>query len=108
MTGLRPEKEADYRNFHSHVWPGVISAIGDSGIPRFDLYLIEFGDALYLVYSFDYRGTDFDGDMAKMAANPVNKRWWKFTDACQSPLPQTKKGIWEPMEPVTVPAKDAK
>ena len=36
-----------------------------------------------LFATFKYTGTDFDGDMQRMANNPEVQRWWKMTDAMQ-------------------------
>ncbi|MGJ8655962.1 MAG: L-rhamnose mutarotase [Akkermansiaceae bacterium] len=89
VTGLEVEKEAEYRLLHDNVWPGVIHAIGASNISRFDVFLIEFGDNQpYIFYQFLYTGIDYENDMAAQSDSPVNQRWWKFTDACQKPLPQ--------------------
>lgn len=106
VTGLKVEKEAEYRNLHAQVWPGVIDAIGSAMVPRFDVFLIEFGDQPYLMYQMEYVGNDIKSDMANMSNNPVNKRWWKWTDACQNPIPSavSRKEIWEPMEPASAPA----
>jgi L-rhamnose mutarotase len=50
---------------------------------------------------FEYMGTDFAADMAKMAADPATKRWWLLTDPCQEPLPDRAPGEWwSPMEEV--------
>lgn len=93
VTGLKVEREADYRLLHDNVWPGVIDAIGASNISRFDIFLLEFGDNQpHLFYQFLYTGVDFENDMAAQSNSPVNQRWWKFTDACQQPLPQAKQG----------------
>ncbi len=94
VTELQRDKEADYRNLHNHVWPGVISAIGSANIPSFDLFLLEVDGKLMLFYLFEHRGEQFDADMKRMAENPINQRWWKFTDVCQKPLPGTKDGPW--------------
>lgn len=95
VTGLKPEKEADYRLLHNNVWPGVIDAIGASNISRFDIFLIEFGDNQpHLFYLFQYTGADLKADMAAQPSSPVNRRWWKFTDACQKPLPGATDGPW--------------
>lgn len=108
VTGLIGEKEAEYRMLHANVWPGVIDAIGQSGISRFDIFLIDLDEKIYVFSLFEFVGKDFARDTAAMAANPVNRRWWKVTDACQRPLPSaaTRKEIWEPMEPA-VPALPA-
>lgn len=102
VTGLKPEKEVEYRLLHSNVWPGVIEAIGSSAIPRFDVFLIDLDDRLYLFSLFEFVGKDFARDLGTMAKSPVNRRWWKVTDTCQQPLPTAaaRKEIWEPMETV--------
>ena len=33
-----------------------------------------------------YVGSDFEGDMARMAANPKVREWWKMTDSYQESL----------------------
>lgn len=112
VTGLRKEKEAEYRLLHDNVWPGVVEAIGRSQIRRFDIFLIELGDPEknqpYLFYRFQYSGDDFDKDMAMQAASPVNQRWWTFTDPCQIPLPQAaaKGHIWLGMIPLETDTPD--
>lgn len=95
VTGLKREKEAEYRLLHDNVWPGVKLAIGASNISRFDVFLIELGDNQpYLFYSFQFTGNDFEKDMRSQSDSPVNQRWWKYTDACQQPLPEAKGGPW--------------
>ena len=92
VTGLKIEKEAEYRLLHDNVWPGVMEAIGASNISRFDIFLVELGDNQpYLFYQFLYTGQNFAKDMESQSSSLVNQRWWKFTDKCQQPLPQAGK-----------------
>ena len=100
ITGLKPEKEAEYRTLHATTWPGVLKGIADCNLRNFSITLSEFGGKLYLVGYLEYVGSDNAADDAKGKALPVNKRWWKFTDACQQPLPAAaaKGGIWDGME----------
>lgn len=102
VTGLKKEKEAEYRLLHTQVWPGVIDAIGNAGISRFDIFLIELNDEVYIFDHFQFVGKNFVSDTARMASNPINKRWWAVVNSCQQPLPSAaaRKEIWEPMEPV--------
>ena len=53
----------------------------------FEIHEREIEGKLYLFAYLEYTGTDFAGDMARMAADPETVRWWKETDPCQSPLP---------------------
>lgn len=59
-----------------------------------------------LFATFKYVGNDFDGDMARMAANSKVREWWRVTDAMQeSPVEGAVGsaeglGWWEQMEEV--------
>lgn len=87
VTGLRPEKAEYYRQLHAKPWEGVNSMIKECRIQNFSIYEREIEGRLYLFAYLEYTGTDFDADMARMAADPETRRWWKETDPCQSPLP---------------------
>jgi L-rhamnose mutarotase len=102
VTGLKPEKEAYYRKLHANPWPTITKKIHDCNIRNYSIHRIEIGGKPYLFSYFEYVGKDFDADMAKMAADPETRRWWKETDPCQSPLPEAaKKGeIWTGAEEV--------
>lgn len=102
VTGLKPEMEMQYRTLHQTTWPGVLATIAKANIANFSIYLVEIGEQLYLFYYFDYVGDDFAKDMAGVGEDPVTRRWWKHTDACQLPLPEAaeKKQIWTDLMPV--------
>ncbi|WP_208602978.1 L-rhamnose mutarotase [Pedobacter steynii] len=102
VTGLKPEKLEDYKRLHANAWPSVLKKIKECNIRNYSIYLQKIGDAYYLFSYFEYTGTDFDSDMKKMADDPETQRWWKETDPCQQPLPETaaKKQIWTNMEQV--------
>ena len=102
VTGLRPEKEARYRELHANTWPGVLKKIEDCNIRNFSIHRTEIGGKPYLFAYFEYVGKDFDADMKKMAADPETQRWWKETDPCQRPLPEAaaKGQIWTMAEEV--------
>jgi L-rhamnose mutarotase len=87
---VRPERLAEYKKIHAAVWPAVLKMIKDCNIRNYSIY---FKDG-YLFSYFEYTGTDFKADMAKMAADPTTKKWWKVTEPMQQPLPTRKKGEW--------------
>jgi L-rhamnose mutarotase len=39
-----------------------------------------------LFASYKYVGSDWDGDMKRMAANPKVQEWWKMTDSMQESM----------------------
>ncbi|WP_316791988.1 L-rhamnose mutarotase [Pedobacter frigoris] len=102
VTGLKAEKLAYYKKLHANAWPEVLKKIKECNIKNYSIYLQKIGEEYYLFSYFEYTGTDFDGDMKKMADDPNTQRWWKETDPCQKPLPETaaKNGIWTNMEEV--------
>lgn len=102
IIGLKPEKLAYYKELHAAVWPGVLKMIKDSHIRNYSIYLKEIEPGkIYLFSYLEYTGTDFAADMAKMAADPTTRKWWKETDPCQFPIPVRTPGEkWVSMEEV--------
>ena len=102
VTGLKPEKVAYYEKLHANPWPGVVKQIKASHIQNYSIHKVEIGGKPYLFSYLEYTGTDFDGDMKKMAADEETRRWWKETDPCQAPLPAAaaKGKIWADMKEV--------
>lgn len=102
ITGLKPEKEMQYRTLHATVWPGVLKDIKDRNIRNFSIFLGEIGGKLYLLSYLEYVGTDSAADDARAKALPVNQRWWKFTEACQVPLPEAaaRNQIWSSLDEI--------
>jgi L-rhamnose mutarotase len=90
VIGVRPEKLEEYKRLHAAVWPDVLKMIKDCNIRNYSIY---YKDG-YLFSYFEYIGTDFDADMAKMAADPTTQKWWAVCKPCQSPLPTRKPGEW--------------
>lgn len=95
VIGLRTEKAEEYRRLHRAVWPEVMQAVHDANIRNYSIYLREMPDGnLYLFSYLEYTGADYALDMAKLAANPKVKEWWKLTDPCQQPLSSRRAGEW--------------
>ena len=102
IIGLKPEKVAYYKKLHAATWPGVLKMIKKCHIRNYSIFLKEVEPGkLYLFSYFEYTGKDFNGDMAKMAADPTTQKWWKDTDPCQYAIPtHNPKEWWSRMEEV--------
>ena len=87
---LRPEKEAEYRELHAQVWPGVLAALRRANISNYSIFL---RDGLLFSY-LEYTGTDYAADTAGIAADEETRRWWKVTDPCQQPVDTAAEGEW--------------
>lgn len=102
VIGVKPEKIDYYRKLHAAAWPGVLAKIRECNIRNYSIYLREVEKGQYLLFSyFEYTGSDFAADMARMAADPETQRWWKETDPCQTPIPtRLDKEFWSRMDEV--------
>jgi L-rhamnose mutarotase len=102
VIGIKPEKIEYYKQLHAAAWPGVLAKIKDCHIRNYSIYLREVDKGQFLLFSyFEYTGEDFASDMARMAADPETRRWWKETDPCQSAVPtHGEKEFWSRMEEV--------
>ena len=95
IIALREEKLEEYRQLHAAVWPGVLKAIHDCHVRNYSIYLHRLPDGQHYLFSyFEYIGTDFDADMARMAADPVTQEWWAVCKPCQRPLADRGPGEW--------------
>jgi len=92
VIGLKSEKRARYNDLHAHPWPAVHAMIKKCNIRNYSIYEVELEGKWYLFSYFEYVGDDFQADMARMAADPKTREWWKETDPCQIRLPGTPDG----------------
>jgi L-rhamnose mutarotase len=92
VIGLAPDKVAEYKRLHAAVWPEVLTMISACGIRNYSIFLKEPENLLFGYW--EYHGTDFAADAAKMAADPKTQEWWAVCMPCQRPLESRKEGEW--------------
>jgi L-rhamnose mutarotase len=92
ILGLKPEAIAEYKRIHADVWPEVLATIAACGIRNYTIFLKEPENLLFAY--FEYHGTDFAADSAKMAADPKTQEWWSICMPMQAPLETRKDGEW--------------
>jgi L-rhamnose mutarotase len=92
VIGLEPSKVAEYKELHAAVWPEILELISSCNITNYSIFLKEPEDLLFGYW--EYVGSDFDADMAKMAASPKNQEWWSVCIPCQKPLETRRQGEW--------------
>lgn len=99
VIGIKPERLDEYKRLHAAVWPDVLAQIRQSNIRNYTIFLREPENLLFGYW--EYHGSDFAADMARMAQDPRTQEWWAFTDPCQSPLPSRNAGEqWAMLEEV--------
>jgi L-rhamnose mutarotase len=87
---LKPEAENRYKECHAKVWPEILDMIRQCNIRNYSIYLKDG----YLFSYFEYHGSDFAADMAKMAADTKTQEWWAIMKPMQEPLPARQPGEW--------------
>lgn len=92
VLGLSEEGKAEYRKLHAAVWPEVLAKITECNICNYSIFLKEPENLLFSF--FEYTGTDYAADMAKMAADPTTQKWWAVNMPLQRPLETRKEGEW--------------
>jgi L-rhamnose mutarotase len=90
VIGLKPEAEQKYKEHHAAVWPAVLEMIHACNIRNYSIYLRDHTLFSY----FEYHGTDFAADMARMAADKTTQEWWAIMMPMQNPLPGRGEGDW--------------
>lgn len=99
LIGIKPEHIADYKRLHAAVWPAVLARLSASHIRNYSIYLREPENLLF--GTWEYHGSDFEADMAAIAADPETRRWWTHCSPCQVPLASRAPGEhWAFMEEV--------
>ena len=99
VIGIRPDKIAEYKALHAAVWPAVLERIAQANVRNYTIFLREPENLLFGYW--EYHGSDFDADMALIAADPETQRWWRLCGPCQVPLASRAAGEhWARMEAV--------
>ncbi len=97
LLRVRPEYLESYKEYHRGVWPGVLATIRNCNIHNYSIY---YRDGLLFAY-FEYQGSDFAADTARMAADPKTQEWWSIMMPMQQPIETAAEGEWwAPMEEV--------
>jgi L-rhamnose mutarotase len=97
VIGIAPERIAEYKRLHAAVWPAVLARLALSNIRNYSIFLREPENLLFGYW--EYHGSDYEADMAAIAADPETRHWWTFCGPCQVPLESRAAGEhWAPME----------
>ncbi len=92
VIGLNADDIAEYKRLHAAVWPDVLKMITACNIRNYSIFLKEPENLLFAY--FEYHGTDFSADMARMAADKTTQDWWAVCMPCQAPLSTRAEGEW--------------
>ena len=84
---IKPECIEEYKAIHSDSSAGVRDLLIEANMRNFSIFLHQLDDGNWYEFGYyEYTGDDFEGDMAKLEANPRNIEWLKVCEPMQIPL----------------------
>jgi L-rhamnose mutarotase len=98
VVGLHSEMLDEYKSVHANDHPGVRDLLNKYHLHNFSIFLHQIEGKWYEFGYYEYTGNDFEGDMARMDAEPRTIEWLKQCDPMQLPLPGETS--WAVMEQV--------
>ena len=97
VIGIKADKIDEYKALHAAVWPAVLAKLSAANVRNYTIFLREPENLLFGYW--EYHGSDYEADMAAIAADPETRRWWTFCSPCQRPLSSRAPGEhWASME----------
>ena len=99
VIGLRAEKLDEYKRLHAAVWPEVARAVRDAHIRNYSIFLRKLPDGNHYLFSYlEYAGSDYQADMAKLAAAPrtapvISVMYAPFPEARRQNTPRTNTAV---------------
>jgi len=99
VIGIRSDQISAYESLHAASNPGVRDLLDKYHMHNFSIFIHRLDDGKYYLFGYyEYTGSDYDGDMAKLAREPRNQKWLSTTDPLQIPLEGEKS--WAKMQEV--------
>jgi len=99
VIGIKPEVIEEYKTLHADSNPGVRDLLTIANMENFSIFIHQFDDGKYYLFGYyEYKGDNFDDDMAKIAVKERNIAWLKVCDPMQ--IPFEGKNSWSVMEQV--------
>jgi L-rhamnose mutarotase len=87
VIGMKEDQISAYEALHAASNPGVRDLLQKYNMHNFSIFIHELDGKYYLFGYYEYTGTDYKADMAKLAAEPRNEKWLATTGPMQIPPP---------------------
>jgi L-rhamnose mutarotase len=99
VIGIKPDQISAYETLHAASNAGVRDLLTKYHMHNFSIFIHQLDDGKYYLFGYyEYTGTDYKADMAKLSAEPRNQKWLSVTDPLQIPLSGEKS--WTMMQEV--------
>jgi L-rhamnose mutarotase len=91
VIGIKPDQIGAYEALHAASNAGVRDLLTKYHMHNFSIFIHQLDDGKYYLFGYyEYTGTDYKADMAKLSAEPRNQKWLSVTDPMQISLPGQK------------------
>jgi L-rhamnose mutarotase len=88
VIGIKPDQISAYEALHAASNPGVRDLLQKYHMRNFSIFIHQLDNGRYYLFGYyEYTGTDYKSDMAKLATEPRNQKWLSVTGPMQVPLP---------------------
>ncbi|WP_413110286.1 L-rhamnose mutarotase [Thaumasiovibrio sp. DFM-14] len=92
---IKPERIEEYNQLHANQWPEVSAALTKACLHNYSIYLRRFPDGKHYLFSyFEYRGSDYQADMALLALDPKIQQWWDICKPMHQPFEDRAENEW--------------
>jgi L-rhamnose mutarotase len=98
VVGIKPEMIPEYTRLHTGDNVTIRDLLRKANISNNSIFLHEIEGKWYEFSYWEYIGDDYEGDMARLAAEPRYQAWLKLCDPMQIPLKNEK--TWATMKQV--------
>jgi L-rhamnose mutarotase len=87
VIGIKPDQISAYKALHAASNPGVRDLLTKYHMHNFSIYIHQLDDGKYYLFGYyEYTGSDYKGDMDKLASESRNHQWLAMTGPMQIPL----------------------
>jgi L-rhamnose mutarotase len=87
VIGIKPDRISAYEALHAASNPGVRDLLNKYHMHNFSIYIQKLDNGQYVLFGYyEYTGSDYKADMARLAVEPRNEKWLSMTDPLQMPL----------------------
>ncbi|MDP4852461.1 MAG: L-rhamnose mutarotase [Saprospiraceae bacterium] len=100
VVKVKKDSVEEYKKVHADNNPGVRHLLTKYNLRNFSIFMIQLADGEWYEFGYyEYWGSDFEGDMVKLNAEPENAKWLELCDPMQEGILPGQKG-WKTMDRV--------
>ena len=92
VLGIKPDRLAEYKQYHQTVWPEILEALSKAGIRNYSIFLKD--DLLFAYYEYIGPPDQYAQRMETVARAPRMREWWDIMEPMQQPRETRSAGEW--------------